>query len=176
MKTIFISAPSDQRLHVVSARTGKLVWTYWTEGQIHSSPRIAEGHVFIGSDDHELHAVNVNTSRASGSSMPPIECGPRHLSPTNWFILAQKAAISYAVDFRGTMKWRFQAKTRNHVLANRRRAIRVLCLHGRHAVLPGRPQWLGHLAFPAGERLRLVTGPGRRLCFCRRGRWIHLLR
>jgi eukaryotic-like serine/threonine-protein kinase len=42
----------DKRLHVVSARSGKVVWTYYTNGPIRSSPRIAEGHIFFGSDDH----------------------------------------------------------------------------------------------------------------------------
>jgi len=42
----------DKRLHVIGARTGKVVWTYYTDGPIRSSPRIAEGHIFIGSDDH----------------------------------------------------------------------------------------------------------------------------
>ena len=37
----------DQRLHVVSARSGKVVWTYYTDGPIRSSPRIAEGHILL---------------------------------------------------------------------------------------------------------------------------------
>ena len=53
----------DKRLHVVSARSGKVVWTYFTGGPVRSSPRIAEGHVFIGSDDNHLHAINLTTGR-----------------------------------------------------------------------------------------------------------------
>ena len=37
----------DKRLHVISARTGKVVWTYYTDGPIRSSPRIAEGPCFF---------------------------------------------------------------------------------------------------------------------------------
>lgn len=100
----------DKRLHVVSERTGKVVWTYYTEGKIHSSPRISEGHIFFGSDDHDLHAVNIVTGRAiwKHSTGAPIHSTP--LVENNLIYFGNESGVVSAVDFRGEMKWRFQAK------------------------------------------------------------------
>jgi len=100
----------DKRLHVVSARTGKVVWTYYTEGKIRSSPRIAEGHIFFGSDDNDLHAVNVNSGRAvwKFTTDAPIHSTP--LVVNDLVYVGCENGAFYGIDFRGTMKWRFQAK------------------------------------------------------------------
>lgn len=100
----------DKRLHVVSTRSGKVVWTYYTDGPIRSSPRLAEGHIFIGSDDRYLHAVNLNTGRMSWKfetadavrSTPYINGG--------MVFAGCESGDFYAVDFRGSLKWRFHAK------------------------------------------------------------------
>ena len=100
----------DKRLHVVSARSGKVVWTYYTEGPIRSSPRIAEGHVFFGSDDRFIHAVNLNTGRLvwKFETADPVRSTPFVM---NELVYAGcETGDYYAVDFRGTLKWRFRAK------------------------------------------------------------------
>ncbi len=100
----------DQRLHVISARSGKVVWTYFTEGKIRSSPRIAEGHVFIGSDDQALHAVNLHSGRATWKFVTD---DPIHSTPfvANDLVYAgTEGGMMHAIDFRGEMKWRYQAK------------------------------------------------------------------
>ncbi|MBN2240485.1 MAG: PQQ-binding-like beta-propeller repeat protein [Dehalococcoidales bacterium] len=54
-------------LHSGSAGTndripeGKLKWSFTTGGEVHSSPTIAEGKVFIGSRDYYMYALEVNT-------------------------------------------------------------------------------------------------------------------
>ena len=100
----------DKRLHVVSARSGKVVWTYYTEGPVRSSPRIAEGHVFIGSDDRYLHAVNVNTGRNvwKFETADPVRSTPFVLNELIY--IGCETGDYYAVDYRGTLKWRFRAK------------------------------------------------------------------
>ncbi|OGO25271.1 MAG: protein kinase [Chloroflexi bacterium RBG_16_51_16] len=100
----------DQRLHVVSTRSGKVVWTYFTEGKIRSSPRIAEGHAFIGSDDQTLHAVNLNSGRASWKFVTddPIHSTP-HVANELVYV-GTEGGMMHAIDFRGGLKWRFQAK------------------------------------------------------------------
>lgn len=100
----------DQRLHSISQRTGKVVWTYYTEGKIYSSPRISESHVFFGSDDNDMHAVNVNTGRAiwKHSTGAPIHSTP--LIENSLIYFGNESGMVSAVDFRGEMKWRFQAK------------------------------------------------------------------
>jgi outer membrane protein assembly factor BamB len=100
----------DQRLHVVSARTGRVVWTYFTEGRIHSSPRIAEGHAFIGSDDQQLHAVNVNTSRSSWRFDTGDKVRSTPFVANELVYVGTESGDFLAVDYRGVLKWRFQAK------------------------------------------------------------------
>jgi outer membrane protein assembly factor BamB len=100
----------DRRLHVVNARTGKVVWTYDTGGPIHSSPRIAEGHVFIGSDDHCLHAVNVNTSRSAWKFDTGDMVRSSPLVANELIYVGTESGELFAVDYRGALKWRFQAK------------------------------------------------------------------
>jgi len=100
----------DKRLHVVSTRTGKVVWTYYTEGKIRSSPRIAEGHIFFGSDDNDLHAVNVSSGRAvwKFTTDAPVHSTP--LVVNELVYVGCENGSFYGIDFRGTLKWRFQAK------------------------------------------------------------------
>jgi serine/threonine protein kinase len=100
----------DRRLHVISSRTGKVVWTYFTEGPIHSSPRIAEGHVFIGSDDHHLHAVNVSTSRSAWKFDTGDKVRSTPLVANELVYVGNESGELFAIDYRGALKWRFQAK------------------------------------------------------------------
>ena len=40
---------------------GKLVWNYTTGGDVWSSPAVANGTVYVGSDDHNVYAINATT-------------------------------------------------------------------------------------------------------------------
>jgi serine/threonine protein kinase len=100
----------DQRLHVISSRSGKVVWTYFTEGPIHSSPRIAEGHVFIGSDDHHLHAVNVSSSRLAWRFDTGDKVRSTPMVANELVYVGTESGDFLAIDYRGGMRWRFQAK------------------------------------------------------------------
>ena len=100
----------DGRLHVVSARSGKVVWTYSTDGPVHSSPRIAEGHVFFGSDDHELHAVNVSSGRSAWTFDTGDMVRSTPLVAHELIYVGTESGDFWAVDYRGTLRWRFQAK------------------------------------------------------------------
>jgi serine/threonine protein kinase len=100
----------DKSMHVINSRSGKMVWKYYTDGKVRSSPRVAEGHVFIGSDDQDLHAVNVNTGRAVWKFSTD---GPIHSTPlvvNDLVYVGTESGAFYGVDFRGALKWRFQAK------------------------------------------------------------------
>ncbi len=100
----------DKRLHVVSARSGKVLWTYFTDGPVRSSPRIAEGHVFFGSDDGYLHVVNISTNRLAwrAEAGAPVRSSPFIGSDLIYFGVDSGDFI--CCDFRGGVKWRFQAK------------------------------------------------------------------
>ncbi|MFH1856172.1 MAG: PQQ-binding-like beta-propeller repeat protein [Candidatus Omnitrophota bacterium] len=50
------------RLYALDAETGDIVWSYQTNtGGAVSSPAIANGKVFVGSDDNKLYALDVET-------------------------------------------------------------------------------------------------------------------
>lgn len=100
----------DKCLHVINSRTGKMIWKYYTDDKIRSSPRIAEGHIFVGSDDQDLHAVNINSGRAvwKFSTDAPIHSTP--LVVNELVYVGTESGAFYAVDFRGSLKWRFQSK------------------------------------------------------------------
>jgi outer membrane protein assembly factor BamB len=38
-----------------------LLWSYTTGSEVHSSPAVANGVVYIGSADHNLYALNAST-------------------------------------------------------------------------------------------------------------------
>jgi eukaryotic-like serine/threonine-protein kinase len=107
--TLYIGS-EDKRLHAVSERSGKVLWTYYTEGPIRSSPRIAEGHIFFGSDDGFMHVVNLNTNRMAWRSEAgsPVRSSPFISNDLVYF--GSEGGDLTCCDFRGTVKWRFQAK------------------------------------------------------------------
>lgn len=101
---------ADKNLHAVSERTGKVVWTYATEGRIYSSPRLAEGHLFFGSEDRDLHAVNVNSGRPIWKFATDGEIFSSPWIANDLIYFGNESGTFFSVDFRGAMKWRFQAK------------------------------------------------------------------
>jgi eukaryotic-like serine/threonine-protein kinase len=107
--TLYIGS-EDKRLHAVSERSGKVLWTYYTEGPIRSSPRVAEGHIFFGSDDGFMHVVNLNTNRMAWRSEAgsPVRSSPFISNDLVYF--GSEGGDLTCCDFRGTVKWRFQAK------------------------------------------------------------------
>ncbi len=49
----------DKALHVLNAKTGKLAWTFPTQGKIDSSPVLQGSRVFFGSHDGRIRGVDV---------------------------------------------------------------------------------------------------------------------
>jgi outer membrane protein assembly factor BamB len=48
-------------MYALDAENGHLVWRYATEGQITSSPAVAEGAVVFGSVDQSIYCLEVKT-------------------------------------------------------------------------------------------------------------------
>lgn len=62
--TLFIGGQyngKENYVFALDAETGILKWKYPTEGQIFSSPAVAKGMVFIGSNDNNLYALDTET-------------------------------------------------------------------------------------------------------------------
>ncbi len=107
-KVVFGS--EDRSVYALSLRNGSLVWTYYTDGPVRSSPRLAEGHVIIGSDDGYVHAINALTAR---QAWKVDASGPVRSSPyiyNDLVLVGSENGDFLAIDFRGTVKWRYKAK------------------------------------------------------------------
>jgi outer membrane protein assembly factor BamB len=71
---------------------------------------IAEGHIFIGSDDVYLHAVNALTGRRSWRSDAgsPVRSTP--IMVGDYIYFGTEDGDLFCVDLKGNSKWRFKAK------------------------------------------------------------------
>jgi len=49
----------DGTVNAINASTGTLLWHYKTGGDVHSSPAVANGMVFAGSNDGNLYAFHL---------------------------------------------------------------------------------------------------------------------
>ena len=50
-------------VHALDAATGKARWTYMTRARIDSSPAVAGGRVFVGSNDGRLYALEISSGK-----------------------------------------------------------------------------------------------------------------
>jgi eukaryotic-like serine/threonine-protein kinase len=46
-------------VYAFNARTGALLWSYATRGDVYSSPAVTNGMVFVGSHDGHLYAFGL---------------------------------------------------------------------------------------------------------------------
>jgi outer membrane protein assembly factor BamB len=70
---VYFGSTVDNRLYCVDAKTGKTIWSYYTEGPIRLAPTLAHGNVYFGSDDG--HAYCLRTS--NGSVVWKMQVGPK---------------------------------------------------------------------------------------------------
>ena len=45
----------DNKVYALNAATGTVLWTVTTGAPVHSSPAVALGRVYVGSDDHNVY-------------------------------------------------------------------------------------------------------------------------
>ena len=48
-------------MYALNATTGAVLWTATTGGAVDSSPAVANGVVYVGSDDDKVYALNATT-------------------------------------------------------------------------------------------------------------------
>ena len=65
----------------LNAKTGKPFWTFPTRARVDSSPAIAGGRVYIGSNDGQFYVLDAAPARSSGISKPARRSPPRPRSP-----------------------------------------------------------------------------------------------
>ncbi len=49
--TVFFGSSADDKVYALDARTGRQRWTFFTEGPVRFAPCVADGKVYVGSDD-----------------------------------------------------------------------------------------------------------------------------
>ena len=93
---------SDGKVYAFQAKTGKIVWTYTTNGVVDSSPTVVAGIVYVGSQDDSLYASNAATgalqwSYATGDlieSSPEVVNGVAYVSSDDGKIYAIRTIAS----------------------------------------------------------------------------------
>ena len=60
--TVYV-ASTDDHLYAVDAKTGKLRWSFATNGEVAASPAVANGVVYIASFDDNVYALNASSGK-----------------------------------------------------------------------------------------------------------------
>lgn len=95
-----------------------LRWVYPTGGPIRSSPVVADGRVFIGSDDGHIHAVALRDGKRlwrhtlyDGSRPGPVEAPPLIAADTVYIGSADGTLYALSAE-NGSERWRYHADDR----------------------------------------------------------------
>ncbi len=122
LKEIFLSSPcvagnrvfvgtEQGKIVALNADTGRELWSFGTEGQIHCSPTLSDSLLYFGSDDNCLYAVSIFDGRlkwqqkldASIYSAPAIGQG--------YVYLGTVGGSFYCLDrLSGEARWSFTAQ------------------------------------------------------------------
>ena len=58
---VHVGSRVDASVYALNASTGQKLWTFPTAGIVDSSPAVAKGVVYVGSDDSNVYALNART-------------------------------------------------------------------------------------------------------------------
>lgn len=70
---VYFGSTVDHRLHCVDAKTGKPVWSHYTDGPIRLAPTLAHGNVYFGSDDGVVRCLRAD----NGDLVWKMRVGPK---------------------------------------------------------------------------------------------------
>ena len=70
---LYYGSSADDKIYCLHAATGEQRWTFFTEGPVRLAPTIAEGRVFVGSDDGHAYCLEAK----SGTLVWKTQLGPR---------------------------------------------------------------------------------------------------
>ena len=59
----YFGSSVDHQLYCVELATGKLAWSYFTDGAIRLAPTVSNGRVLFGSDDGRVYCLNAKTGK-----------------------------------------------------------------------------------------------------------------
>jgi len=60
---VYFGSPVDNKVYAVNAKTGKINWTFFTEGPVRYPPTIWKDRIYTGSDDGYVYCLRANNGR-----------------------------------------------------------------------------------------------------------------
>ena len=74
-------------VHALDRKTGKSLWTFMTGARVDSSPVIAGGLAYIGSNDGKLYVLDVATGKSvfQFEAGGPLSASPAHRRQDGWW-------------------------------------------------------------------------------------------
>lgn len=93
------SGSANPRLIALDKSTGDLLWEYGTSSEINTSPCVADGKVFFGTDDQVVHALDAGTGSLLWESTVD-DCTALEHNPTagNGIVYVQACSELHALD------------------------------------------------------------------------------
>ena len=70
---LYYGSSADDKIYCLDAATGEQRWTFFTEGPVRLAPTIAEGRVFVGSDDGQAYCLDAKSGKLNWKT----QLGPR---------------------------------------------------------------------------------------------------
>jgi eukaryotic-like serine/threonine-protein kinase len=97
----------DQRLHVISARTGKVVWTYLGKSSI-STPCIADDLIICGAADGFIYAVEAKNAKESWRFRTDHQVNGSPVVYKDSVYCGSVDGSLYCLEYRtGRLRWKF---------------------------------------------------------------------
>ncbi|MCW4029925.1 MAG: PQQ-binding-like beta-propeller repeat protein [Candidatus Bathyarchaeota archaeon] len=63
--------PRGHAVYAIDSKTGATIWTYTTDGEVYSSPAVAYGIVYVGSNDGKVYAIG-STNQPTPTPVPEL--------------------------------------------------------------------------------------------------------
>jgi outer membrane protein assembly factor BamB len=60
---VFFGSSADHKVYCLDARTGRLNWSFFTEGPVRLAPTVAAGKLYIGSDDGCIYCIAADSGK-----------------------------------------------------------------------------------------------------------------
>ncbi len=61
---VYFGSSADDQVHCLDAKTGRELWSFYTEGPVRLAPTIEGGRAYFGSDDGSVYCVDARTGQA----------------------------------------------------------------------------------------------------------------
>lgn len=60
---VYFGSTADDKVYCLDAKTGRELWSFYTEGPVRLAPTIADGRAFFGSDDGSVYCLDAATGQ-----------------------------------------------------------------------------------------------------------------